>query len=239
MQSPIAKGAQNILKNRWSGHEPKISTDFKFLKDLRGDGSANVLVGRGVRRCRRGRRRSGAGPRPILGALAEAGFHGVLMDVEHGILEMRVVADVSIQILSHPKVLWVRDAKFQLVIVGQCPAGGHGFPTLNDPGDGSESFHEHMHMVRHDAPSDELVALTVEILERMVNCSANFGWRRAQQPMPASSQCSIFSRRRVARLFSGSCSNSSSNRLSFSCGRLSARRKVTAWRSCFASRWGR
>ena len=34
------------------------------------------------------------------------------MDVKHDIFEMRVVADVSIPIFSHPKVLWVRDAKF-------------------------------------------------------------------------------------------------------------------------------
>ncbi len=66
-------------------------------------------LGRG---CRGGPRRSGAGPGPIFGVLAEAGFHGVLVDVEHGILEMRVVADVSIPVVSHPEVLWVRDAEF-------------------------------------------------------------------------------------------------------------------------------
>jgi hypothetical protein len=31
-----------------------------------------------------------------------------------------------------------------------------------------------MHMVRHDAPSDELVALTVEILERMPHLLGQF-----------------------------------------------------------------
>lgn len=110
MQSPVAKGAQNILKNRWSGHEPQIFTDFKFLKFLRGDGSANVLVGRVRRGCRGGPRRSCAGPRPFFGTLAEASFDRVFVDVENGILEMPVVADVSIPIVSHPEVFWVRDA---------------------------------------------------------------------------------------------------------------------------------
>ena len=64
-------------------------------------------MGRG---CRGGPRRSSAGPGPIFGALAEAGFDGVLMDVEHGILEMPVVADVSIPVVPHPELLCIRDA---------------------------------------------------------------------------------------------------------------------------------
>ena len=89
-----------------------LSADFKFLKFLRGVGSANVLVGRVGRACRGGPRRSRAGERPIFGALAQGGFDGVLMDVEHDIFEMRVVADVSIPIVPHPEVLWAWDAKF-------------------------------------------------------------------------------------------------------------------------------
>ena len=57
--------------------------------------------------------------------------------------------------------------------------------------------------------------------------------------MPASSHCSIFLRRCVERWFSGRFDNSSSSSVSFSCGRLSASLKVTAWRSSFASRCGR
>ena len=97
-----------------------------------GAGSANVLVGRSVRRCRRGRRRSGTGPRPFLGALAQAGLDGVLVDVEHDILEMCVVADKTVPVFAHPKVLWVRDANLELLVVGQCPSRGDGLPTLDD-----------------------------------------------------------------------------------------------------------
>ena len=149
-------------------------TDFKFLKISRGDGSANVLVGRGVGGCRGGHPRSGAGPRPILSALAQAGFDGVLMDVEHDIFEMPVVADVSIPIVPHPEVICVRDAKFYLFVVGQCPAGGDGFPTLDNPGDGRESFHENMHMVRHDAPRDESITLAVEVLQCVAHLLRQF-----------------------------------------------------------------
>ena len=85
-----------------------------------------------MRRCRRGRRRSGAGPRPVLGALAKAGLDGVLVDVEHDILEMRVVADKTVPVFAHPKVLWVRDAKLELLVVGQCLSRGDGLPTLDD-----------------------------------------------------------------------------------------------------------
>ena len=49
---------------------------------------------------------------PILGELAQARFDGVLVDIEHGIFEMRVVADVSIPVVTHPEVVCVRDAKF-------------------------------------------------------------------------------------------------------------------------------
>jgi len=106
--------------------------------------------------------------------LAEAGFDGVLMDVEHGILEMLVVADVSIPVVPHPELLWVWDAQLQLLVVGQCPAGGHGFPTLDNPGDRRECFHEHMDMVRHDAPGEESISLAVEVLECVAHLLRQF-----------------------------------------------------------------
>ena len=58
--------------------------------------------------------------------------------------------------------------------MSQCPAGGHGFPTLDDPSDGRESFHEHMHMVRHDAPSEELITLALEVQEGVADLLRQF-----------------------------------------------------------------
>lgn len=96
------------------------------------------------------------------------------MDVEHDILEMRLVADVSIPVVPHPEVLCVRDAELQLRVVGQCPAGDYGLPALDDPGDGRESFHEHMDMVRHDAPREKSIALAVEVLECIAHLLRQF-----------------------------------------------------------------
>jgi len=45
---------------------------------------------------------------------------------------------------------------------------------MDNPGDGSESFHEHMHMVRHDAPRDESITLVVKVLERMAHLLRQF-----------------------------------------------------------------
>lgn len=58
--------------------------------------------------------------------------------------------------------------------MGQCPAGGHGFPTLDNLGDGREGFHEHMHMVWHDAPREESITLAVKVQEGVVHLLRHF-----------------------------------------------------------------
>lgn len=96
------------------------------------------------------------------------------MDVEHDILEVPVVADKTVPVFPHPKVLFVRDAEIQLVVLGQGPTRGDGLPTLDNPGKWHVGLHEHMHMIWHDAPCEEEVALAVEVLERMAHLLGQF-----------------------------------------------------------------
>ncbi len=58
--------------------------------------------------------------------------------------------------------------------MGQGPAGGDGFPTLDNLCNGNEGFHEHMHMVWHDAPSEELITRAVEVQECVAHLLRQF-----------------------------------------------------------------
>ena len=116
----------------------------------------------------------GARPQPILCAFTQAGIDGILVDVEHDILKMPIVANISIPVITHPKMLGIRNTEAELFVLAQSPARCNGFPALDNPRYGRKSFHEDMHMVRHDAPSDESIPLAVKVPERIAHLGRHF-----------------------------------------------------------------
>jgi len=116
----------------------------------------------------------GARPQPILGAFTQAGINWILVDVEHDILKVPIVANISIPVITHPKMLGIRDTEAEFFVLGQSPARCDRFPALDNPRYGRKSFHEDMHMVRHDAPSDESIPLAVKVPERIPHLGRHF-----------------------------------------------------------------
>ena len=116
----------------------------------------------------------GARPQPILGAFTQAGINWILVDVEHDILKVPIVANISIPVITHPKMLGIRDTEAEFFVLGQSPARCDRFPALDNPRYGRKSFHEDMHMVRHDAPRDESIPLAVKVPERIPHLGRHF-----------------------------------------------------------------
>ena len=116
----------------------------------------------------------GARPQPILGAFTQVGINWILVDVEHDILKMPVVSNIPIPVITHPNTLGIRNTKAEFFVLGQSPARCNGFPALDNPRYGRKSFHEDMHMVRHDAPRDESIPLAVKVLERIAHLGRHF-----------------------------------------------------------------
>lgn len=71
-------------------------------------------------------------------------------------------------------MLGTRDTETEFFVLGQGPARCDGFPSLDNPRYGRKSFHEDMHMVRHDAPRDESIPLAVKVPERIPHLGRHF-----------------------------------------------------------------
>ena len=86
-------------------------------------------------------------PRPILRSLTQPGLHGVVLDVEDGPRQVRVVPNSPIVIFPHPEPPGPSEDRVRF-------PGGRALPAPDDVGQGEtvSLFDQHVHVVRHDAP---------------------------------------------------------------------------------------
>lgn len=85
------------------------------------------------------------------------------MDVGSHRQQMFFIADVPIPILAHPELFFVWDIQSKFLIPGENPSRSKRFPSLNNFCKLITAICQDMDMIRHDAPSDELIADTMKM----------------------------------------------------------------------------
>ncbi len=62
------------------------------------------------------------------------------------------------------------------------PPTGERFPGLHDLRQGRDGFNQRMHVIRHDAPGQQPIALAVEMEQSVFHCLGHFGMRERAAP---------------------------------------------------------
>ena len=89
----------------------------------------------------------GAAEWPVFRAFTQSCFHGIVLDVLHGLREVFAVSDITIKVIQHPEL----PASVEKFV---CLVRSKGFERLHDVGECIvfKSGREHMNVVRHNHP---------------------------------------------------------------------------------------